>query len=93
MRWSRSKNESQGGIVGGSEVKSIFVHIDDMKHNLRYLSVLSYREVVNKSILTVKNELHVFVFQKTMILYIIRGVEGILFSPPISRYPSYENQI
>ena len=87
MRWSRPKNESQSGVVGGSEVKSISAHLHNFDNNLTSSNVLLYRLVVNKGTLTVKNQGNVFTSRKMTIYYIIRGVGDKFLSSPIYPHP------
>ena len=93
MRWSRPKNESRSGVVGGSEVKSISAHLHNFNNNLTSSNVLLYRLVVNKGTLTVKNQGNVFASRKMTILNVIRGVGGKFLSLPIYPHPSHKNKI
>ena len=83
MRQSRPKNGGRSRVVGGSWVKSVFAHFDNLKSLLGSQNALWYWLVVNEGILTVKNKFHVFASLKMMILYVIRGVGGKFLSLPV----------
>ena len=64
------------GLYGGSWVKCVFAHFDNLKSLLGSQNVLWYWLVVNEGILNVKNKFQVFASLKMMILYVIREGGG-----------------
>ena len=74
-KWDRvgQKMAAAVGLYGGSWVKSVVAHFDNLKSLLGSQNALWYWLEVNEGILTVKTKFHVFASLEMMILYVIRG--------------------